>query len=122
MLDPAPEFTSTSSALMSSTTGIFTAVGSLEGFAVYSPSTSVNKNKYSASTNAATCALSESLSPNFNSSTATVSFSFTTGIAPSSNNCSNVRLAFTYLFRLLKSSSVNNTCAHFTPNELKTSS
>ena len=119
--EPAPEFTSTSKPFISSTVSIFFAVGSLAGFDVYNPSTSVNKNKYCASTSAATCALNVSLSPNLNSSTATVSFSFTTGIAPSSNSCSNVCFAFWYCVRLDRFSSVSNTCAQLAPSDENTS-
>ena len=82
----------------------------------------VSKKSHRASTKAATCALSVSLSPNFSSSTATVSFSFTTGTTPISNSAPNVFLAQTYCFRLLKFSSVNSTCAHLIPMVLKMSS
>mmetsp|Transcript_7557 Transcript_7557/g.25243 ORF Transcript_7557/g.25243 Transcript_7557/m.25243 type:complete len:211 (+) Transcript_7557:374-1006(+) len=119
--DPAPP-TSTSKSLMFSTTSMRRAFGSVCGLEVYNPSTSVSKKSHRASTKAATCALSVSLSPNFSSSTATVSFSFTTGTTPISNSAPNVFLAQTYCFRLLKFSSVNSTCAHLIPMVLKMSS
>mmetsp|Transcript_9113 Transcript_9113/g.22810 ORF Transcript_9113/g.22810 Transcript_9113/m.22810 type:complete len:202 (-) Transcript_9113:395-1000(-) len=120
-LVPAPP-TSTCRSLMFSTTSMRTASGSVLGLDVYSPSTSVSRNSHCASTSAATCALSVSLSPNLSSSTATVSFSFTTGTTPMSNSAVNVLRARTYCLRLARLSHVSSTCAHLMPMVLKMSS
>ena len=137
---PAPP-TSTSSSLMFSTTSIRLALGSVFGLDVYSPekhkvcmgrqsekikinspSTSVRRNSHCASDSAATCAESVSLSPNRSSSTATQSFSFTTGTTPMSKSALNVFRARTYCLRLERFSRVRSTCAHLTPMVLKMSS
>ena len=120
-LEPAPP-RSTSSSLMFSTTSMRVALRSVCGLAVYRPSTSVSRNSQRASTSAATCAESVSLSPNLSSSTATVSFSFTTGTTPISKSALNVPRARTYCLRLLRFSRVSSTCAHFMPMVLKMSS
>ena len=59
----------------------------------------------------ATSAASRSLSPNVISSVATVSFSFTTGIAPADRSRSNVRWALTNRRLATKSSWVKRICA-----------
>ena len=118
---PAPP-TSTSSSLMFSTTSIRLAPGSVFGLDVYSPSTSVSKKSHCASHSAATCADKVSLSPNRSSSTATQSFSFTTGTTPMSKSALKVFLARTYCLRLLRFSRVSKTCAHLMPMVLKMSS
>lgn len=52
-----------------------------------------------------------SLSPSFNSLVATLSFSFTTGTAPSFRLASRAFLAFTYRSRVRTSSADNSNCA-----------
>ena len=71
------------------------AKGSTRGSAEYNLSTSVSKNNQSALTKLATKADKVSLSPNFNSSVATVSFSLTIGITPKSNKALKVLLTLT---------------------------
>jgi hypothetical protein len=63
----------------------------------------------SASTHVATSAASESLSPTLISSIATVSFSFTTGMTPSSSSRWNVRRALRKRLRDARSSAVSST-------------
>ena len=70
------------------------ASGSRRGWALYRPSTSVAISSRSASTSAATIAARLSLSPSLSSSTATVSFSLTTGSAPRRSSSIRVLRAF----------------------------
>ena len=81
LLEPAPPAISTNSLVISSIISNRFALGFFEGLSLYTPSTSVNKTNKSAWTIAATCALKVSLSPTFNSSIDTVSFSLIIGIA-----------------------------------------
>lgn len=90
---PLPPAIASTSGVSSGTSSSGRAKGLLRGSALYKPSISVAMNKASASTKAATIAARLSLSPSFNSSTETVSFSLITGNAPNRNNSPNVARA-----------------------------
>ena len=92
--EPAPPAIAEIWGVTSSTRGTRRAVGSLAGFAVYRPSMSERITYRSAFSIAATMAPSMSLSPKLISVNDTVSFSFTTGTAPSSSILPRVFRAF----------------------------
>ncbi len=100
--------------MTSGTNGILFASGSFMGLLSYSPSMSVRITSRSAFTRRATTAESVSLSPMrapSSSSTATVSFSFTTGIIPNLSNSMNVFSVFLRRCSLTSTSPVRSTCA-----------
>ncbi len=103
------------SGVICSTTLIISALSSTFGLAEYNPSISERRTNKSASRILATKAERVSLSPNSISSTATVSFSLITGIAPYCSKDCNALREFKYLFLLLKSSRVSSTCATTNP-------
>ncbi|OPZ66372.1 MAG: hypothetical protein BWY84_00236 [Candidatus Aerophobetes bacterium ADurb.Bin490] len=113
--------TSLITASISSMTSIFLAPEYLPGFLSYTPSTEVSMATRSAFTRLPTIPASASLSPNFISSVATVSFSFITGITPHSISFNRVFLAFMFLPLSLTSSWFNRTCATVMPLSLNIS-
>ncbi len=108
---PLPLAFSSSSGVIASISFINFTFFSARGSAEKKPSTSVKITNWSASTLLATSAESRSLSPNLISSTATVSFSFTTGTTPRLRSVNRVFLALRYLCRWARSSEVKRTCA-----------
>ena len=90
---PAPPAIASTSTVSSGTSWIGRACGSRRGSALYRPSMSVAMNSTSASISAATVAARLSLSPSLSSSTETVSFSLTTGSAPSRSSSLSVARA-----------------------------
>ena len=92
-----------------STRGMNSAAGSSDGLAVYRPSMSESVTHRSAETRQLTSAASVSLSPNLISSTAVVSFSFTTGTTPKSSRRVSASRACRYELRRAVSLRVRST-------------
>ncbi len=107
------------SSVISSTTGMNSAFALRLGLYVNKPSMSESKISKSAPRLLATNADNVSLSPNFSSSTATVSFSLIIGITPDLSNVINVFLMLRYRCLLTKSPYVNKTWAMICPNRAK---
>ena len=105
-----------------STTGMSSAVGSSEGFAVYRPSISERVTQRSADTRQLTSAASVSLSPNLISSTVVVSFSLTMGTTPSSTRRVSASRACRYEDRRAVSWRVSRTREVLSPAARNTSS
>ena len=88
---------------------------SRRGSAVSRPGVSVSKTRSSAPTRCATSAASRSLSPKRISSSATASFSLTTGTTPSAARWRSVPRACRYCVRWTKSSGASSTWPASTP-------
>ena len=93
-LEPAPLAVSIRASVISRTSGTSRAAASLAGSAVYRPSISLRMIRASAWMIWVTMAERVSLSPTLISSVATVSFSFTTGMAPMPKRASKVLRTF----------------------------
>ena len=106
---PEPPATASSASSTSMISSISEASVLSRGSAVNKPGVSVNNTRTSARIMCATRAARRSLSPYRISSSATVSFSLTTGTTPSSRSRSIVSRAWRYWERREKSCGVNNT-------------
>ena len=100
---PGPPATRSSCWSISTTSSMREASAKVRGSPVWSPGVSVSSTSSSAPTRWATRAASRSLSPKRISSSATASFSLTTGTTPSSSRCDRVPRARRYWGRWTKS-------------------
>ncbi len=107
---PGPPARRSSSWSISTTSSMSDASASCRGSAVSRPGVSVSSTSTSARTRWATSAASRSLSPKRISSSATASFSLTTGTTPSSTRWRSVPRAWRYWVRCTKSSGARSTC------------
>ena len=106
---PGPPATASSRWSISTTSSMSEASSACRGSAVSRPGVSVSRTSRSAPTRWATRALSRSLSPKRISSSATASFSLTTGTTPSSSRWASVPRACRYCWRWTKSSGASST-------------
>ena len=115
MADPGPPAMDSSSWSISTTSSISEVSDSRRGSPVSSPAVSVSRTRSPAPTRWATSAASRSLSPKRISSSATASFSFTTGTTPSSSRRPRVCRAWRYWLRWTKSSGASSTWPAISP-------
>ena len=119
--DPGPPAMRSSSWSISTTSSISDASTARRGSSVKSPAVSVSSTNWSAPTRWATRAARRSLSPNRISSSATASFSLTTGTTPRSSSRANVRRAWRYWLRWMKSNGASRTWPARSPTAARAS-
>ncbi len=112
---PAPPARASISWSTSTISSMSEADESKRGSAVSTPAVSVSITSSPAETMWATRAASLSLSPKRISSSATASFSLTTGTTPSASSLLSVLWACTYWRRSMKSSGASSTCPAMRP-------